>query len=404
MDLRRKPNGEWELRWRRAAASGRARSTARATRSGSKRTGFDASNSVTPLSRTTCRSASSSKPTGACTRCRTSRRRRASSTCCTWTNHIMPRLGDYGVRELTPKRLARFREELEKAGVGTATVRKAMAILQSILSFAVAEELVEFNAAASDPQAALRTGTGAPHLPARGGRGDPRQARPACATARSCHCSRTPGPGPKRSSAGLQWEDIGERAIRYRDTKRHRIRFTPLLAPLAEDLREWFLASGRPPADSRCSRPTTAASGARTTGATGAHESWRGERQRRTEPAQRADLSRCRAPGTRPRDLRSSFITVQVYAGVPLTTIAKQCGTSVTMIEQHYAGVHRELGRRADRGRASDQGRPPDSCPSDHRVSPIRDADARRRYHREWIARRRAEFFAGKTCVDCGTH
>jgi hypothetical protein len=66
----------------------------------------------------------------------------------TWTNHIMPRLGDYGVRELTPKRLARFREELEKAGVGTATVRKAMAILQSILSFAVAEELVEFNAAA----------------------------------------------------------------------------------------------------------------------------------------------------------------------------------------------------------------------------------------------------------------
>ena len=42
---------------------------------------------------------------------------------------------------------------------------------------------------------------------------------------------------------------------------------------------------------------------------------------------------------TRPRDLRSSFITIQVYAGVPLTTIVKQCGTSVTMIEQHYAGV-----------------------------------------------------------------
>src|ERR1700684_4726728 len=52
----------------------------------------------------------------------------------TWVNHIMPRLGDYGVRELTPKRLARFREELEHAGTGTATVRKAMAILQSVLS------------------------------------------------------------------------------------------------------------------------------------------------------------------------------------------------------------------------------------------------------------------------------
>jgi integrase len=44
----------------------------------------------------------------------------------------------------------------------------------------------------------------------------------------------------------LTWEDIGERAIRYRDTKRHRVRFTPLLAPLAEDLCEWFLASGLP--------------------------------------------------------------------------------------------------------------------------------------------------------------
>jgi hypothetical protein len=43
--------------------------------------------------------------------------------------------------------------------------------------------------------------------------------------------------------------------------------------------------------------------------------------------------------GSRPRDLRSSFITLQVYAGVPLTTIGKQCGTSVLMIEKHYAGV-----------------------------------------------------------------
>ena len=42
---------------------------------------------------------------------------------------------------------------------------------------------------------------------------------------------------------------------------------------------------------------------------------------------------------TRPRDLRSSFITLQIYASVPLTTIAKQCGTSVPMIEKHYAGV-----------------------------------------------------------------
>ena len=33
-------------------------------------------------------------------------------------------------------------------------------------------------------------------------------------------------------------------------------------------------------------------------------------------------------------------------------------------------------------------------------MSPILEADARRAYHRQWIARRRAEFSADKTCID----
>ncbi|MGN6169933.1 MAG: hypothetical protein ACTHQQ_17455 [Solirubrobacteraceae bacterium] len=57
----------------------------------------------------------------------------------------------------------------------------------------------------------------------------------------------------------------------------------------------------------------------------------------------------CAPAGTRPRDLRSSFITVQVYAGVPLTTIAKQCGTGVAMIEKPLRRNGRELGRPAGR-------------------------------------------------------
>lgn len=56
------------------------------------------------------------------------------------------------------------------------------------------------------------------------------------------------GPRPEEVVFRLAWEDIGERAIRYRDQKRHRVRFTPLLVPLAEDLREWSLACARPSA------------------------------------------------------------------------------------------------------------------------------------------------------------
>jgi hypothetical protein len=43
--------------------------------------------------------------------------------------------------------------------------------------------------------------------------------------------------------------------------------------------------------------------------------------------------------GSRPRDLRGSYITLRVYEGIPLTTVAKEAGTSVAMIDKHYAGV-----------------------------------------------------------------
>jgi hypothetical protein len=57
-----------------------------------------------------------------------------------YEKHIAPRLGGRGLRELTPKVLTRFRLDLERAGVGVATVRKALAIVQSVLRFAIAEE------------------------------------------------------------------------------------------------------------------------------------------------------------------------------------------------------------------------------------------------------------------------
>jgi integrase len=212
-----------------------------------------------------------------------------------------------------------------------------MAILQSILSFAVAEEIVEFNAAAPVRKPRYERAR-EPHvfLPA-----EVERIRRDLASIRDRTLVAVlaySGARPEEVVFRLAWEDIGERAIRYRDTKRHRTRFTPLLAPLAEDLKEWFLASGRPlgkqpvfPAhDSRFWRTDDLRNWRR--------RIWHGEER----PANRRNAQTYPgvAPsGTRPRDLRSSFITLQIYAGVPLTTVAKQCGTSVPMIEKHYAGV-----------------------------------------------------------------
>jgi len=54
------------------------------------------------------------------------------------------------------------------------------------------------------------------------------------------------GPRPEEVVYRLTWDDVGEQAIRYVETGRHRTRHTPLLKPVKDDLNEWFLASGRP--------------------------------------------------------------------------------------------------------------------------------------------------------------
>jgi integrase len=257
-----------------------------------------------------------------------------------WLNHIMPRLGDYGVRELTPKRLARFREELEKAGVGTATVVKCMRIVQSILSFAISEELVEYNAMASVRKPRYeRAREPRIFLPAevegiRGKLEKPRDRTLVSVLAYS-------GPRPEEIVCRLAWEDVGERAIHYRDSKRHRIRFTPLLASLAEDLREWFLVSGRPDRKAPVFPAHDGDFWDRYDWANWRRTVWKGEPARSANDRRKAKPARPGAApaGTRPRDLRSSYVTLRLYEGVPLTTIAREVGTSVLMIEQHYAGV-----------------------------------------------------------------
>jgi hypothetical protein len=47
-----------------------------------------------------------------------------------WRTHTRPRLGHVSLRELTPELVTRFRLDLERAGAGEATVRKALSMLQ----------------------------------------------------------------------------------------------------------------------------------------------------------------------------------------------------------------------------------------------------------------------------------
>lgn len=254
--------------------------------------------------------------------------------------HIIPRLGEYTVRELSPRRMRRFREDLEHAGVGVATIRKSMAIVQSILSFAIAEEVVEFNAAAAVRKPRYSRAR-APHifLPLAV---EEIRSRLALRDATLVATLAYSGARPEEVVCRLKWGDVGDRAIHYLDQKRHQERYTPLLAALGGDLRQWFMASGRPAAETPVFPTTTGGFWSTDDWRNWRRRVWAGERERidRRHPNVKRKVSTGAAPaGTRPRDLRSSYITVRVYEGVPLTQIAKEVGTSIAMIERHYAGV-----------------------------------------------------------------
>src|SRR3954470_1371842 len=63
-----------------------------------------------------------------------------------WNGHALPRLGQLQLRQLTPQTIARFRAELEGAGVGNEAIRKTMSMLQGIVQRAVEWGRVPSNA------------------------------------------------------------------------------------------------------------------------------------------------------------------------------------------------------------------------------------------------------------------
>ena len=68
-----------------------------------------------------------------------------------WNRHMLPRLGQLPLREITPLRVTRFRAELEQAGVGDETIRRCLVVLQGILARAV-----EWQRIGSNPLSAVR--------------------------------------------------------------------------------------------------------------------------------------------------------------------------------------------------------------------------------------------------------
>jgi site-specific recombinase XerC len=81
-----------------------------------------------------------------------------------WNVHTNPRLGHLELRQITPLTLEQFAAELADDGVGAATIRKAMSMLQGMLGRAVAWNRLRTNPspAAKKPAAPRQRATSAP--------------------------------------------------------------------------------------------------------------------------------------------------------------------------------------------------------------------------------------------------
>ena len=255
----------------------------------------------------------------------------------TWDRHIGPALGGYPLREITPPIVRRWLDDLIAAGVGPQAVRRAKAVLQSCLSRAVEQGLVQGNPAQSVRPPKLEE---KPRVQAIGPGEIERlraslSARDATLVSVLAYVGLRPG-----EALALRWRDIGAATVlieRANDdgaikrTKTGRARSARLMAPVRADLQAWRLASGRP-GDEALVFPTAA-------GEPWREHDWRNWRRRTFQPAVRAlglDI-------TRPYDLRHAAVSLALHEGRSVVEVAAWLGHAPSMTHSTYAHVVDEL-------------------------------------------------------------
>ncbi len=245
-----------------------------------------------------------------------------------WGKHLLPRLGGFELREINPMVVEDLRDQMARDGASADTQRRAMTLLQGILKRAVARGLIPANPVAQVPKPKQRVSE--PHpLPPETVEQIRVQLRPRDAMIVSLLAYAGLRPVEDR---GASWGDVRNRTLRVSASKTGRVRHVDLLGPLAQDLAEWRLASGRPSdGELIVSRPT---------GGGWTREDWANWRRRIWRPAAiKAGVT----GDLRPYRLRASFVSVLLWAGEDLPYVAEQAGHSVATLARHYAGVIREL-------------------------------------------------------------
>lgn len=253
-----------------------------------------------------------------------------------WDAHVFPRLGGYRLRDLRPAVIEEFRADLTAAGVGEASIRKTLVLLQGVLQRGVEWETIATNPAKlvrKPPERRRReiqvlspARVEALRLALSG-----RSTADATLVSVLAYAGLRPG-----EALALRWDHITGDAIRVgaaaahgvvKTTKTGASRTVRLLLPLANDLEalrsETPLASGSdflfPGADA----------------APWDDDRWRNWRRRTFAPAATA----VGIAAARPYDLRHSFVSLLIHEGRSIVEVARQAGHTPTTCLSTYAHV-----------------------------------------------------------------
>jgi integrase len=245
-----------------------------------------------------------------------------------WDRHVLPHIGGLELRRLTPEAIEHYQATLRKNGVGDASIRKSLALLQTILQRAVIWRRIP-----SNPVAAIRKPKArrqrlvtppSPREIEQLRRAFLAQDRLADATLISVLAYAGLRPG---EALALRWGDVRDRVLTIhraaslgviKETKTGQIRSVRLLRPLAEDLAVHRASTN--PSDLDLVFPNSR-------GGVWTDDEYRNWRSRRFDGA----LKAAGIEIARPYDLRHAFVSLLINEGRSVVYVAAQAGHAPTM-------------------------------------------------------------------------
>lgn len=248
-------------------------------------------------------------------------------------HRILPELGDHRATQLTVADVERWIGWMRDRGDGDPTILKACAVLQAVLTVGVRDGVIAVNVARSARKP--RQGrTRVPYLI----KPDAVERMRAYLEAENklrdmmlLELLAYAGLRPESEAVALRWNQVRERSLFVKDTKRKQERVITLVEPLRQSLADWKRRSAN-------TRPHELVI-PNLHGQEWSSDDWRNWRRHAFRNAAHA----AGLPNdVRPRDLRGSFVSLLVHEGQNIVQVASQVGHSPTICLRDYAQVFAE--------------------------------------------------------------